>query len=132
MSIRKIATVAALLAVFLTSCGDGRPSSEEWRPDWQQVLAAVPDEASLVGADSTVAICGETLAFLRSNRADLLPAPDLAIDDAVTRWFEIAEDAFFECPPHNNQAGSFAEAYAEMRRLEAEIDLVLDLRIGTL
>lgn len=127
MRIRMITAAAALLAVALASCGNGRPSSEEWRPDWQRVVASVPEEASLAGNGSAVAVCGETLAFLRGNRAELLPTPDLAIDDAVTRWFEIAEDAFFECPPHNNQIGSFAQAYAEMGRLEAEIYLVLDL-----
>lgn len=130
MRLRNAIAGTLCLALLLAACGDDRPSSEDWRPDWQRVVAAVPDEAVIV-ADNTETLCGETLAFLRGNRADLLPAPDLAIDDAVNTWFEIAEDAFFECPPRNEQMGSFAEAYAEMNRLEAEIDLVLDLRGDT-
>ena len=72
-------------------------------------------------------MCGETLVFLKSNRAGLFPTPDLAIDGVVTAWVEIAEDAFFECPPSNSQIGDFAEAYAELSRLAAEIELVLDI-----
>lgn len=119
--------VVVLAALALVGCGNDRPSSEDWQPDWQRIVDAVPELAVLEGSDTTT-VCGDTLAFLRGNRADLLPAPDLAIDDAVTIWFEIAEDAFFDCPPQNEQVGSFAEAYAEMSRLEAEIDVVLEMR----
>jgi hypothetical protein len=119
--------VVVLAALVLVGCGNDRPSSEDWRPDWQRIVDAVPELAMVEGPETT-AVCGDTLAFLRGNRADLLPAPDLAIDDAVTIWFEIAEDTFFDCPPQNEQVGSFAEAYAEMGRLEAEIDVVLEMR----
>jgi hypothetical protein len=77
------------------------------------------------------AACETTLAYLRSNRAELLPSPDLAIDDAVNSWFEIAEDAFFECPPESAQMGSFSDAYTELGVLEAEIEVVLQLRANS-
>ncbi|MCL1601365.1 MAG: hypothetical protein M3112_07510, partial [Actinomycetia bacterium] len=68
-----------------------------------------------------------TLGFLRSSRASLFPTPDLAIDDPVRDWFDVAEDAFFECPPNNERVGSFSEAYSLMQRFEGEIDSVLDM-----
>jgi hypothetical protein len=65
--------------------------------------------------------------FIRSNREELFPTPDLAIDNTVTDWVEIAEDAFFECPPNNEQIGSFFEAFEELARLQAEIEVVLEM-----
>jgi hypothetical protein len=88
--------------------------------------AAIPAELT-GGADPSRDTCSEVLAFLRSNRAELFPTPDLAIDDTVTDWVEIAEEAFFECPPTNTDVGSFPEAYAELLRLQGEIELVLDM-----
>jgi len=99
---------------------------QDWEPAWDRVVAALPAE-SPTDDDPSRDACSETLAFLRSNRADLFPTPDLAIDDAVTEWVEIAEGAFFECPPNNDQVGSFAQAYEELLRLQAEIDVVLDM-----
>ncbi len=87
---------------------------------------AIPDNAATAAAMSE-AECGTPLALLRSKRSALQPTPDLAIDDVVTAWIEIAEDAFFECPPQNDAVHGFVEAYAEMDRLEAEVSLVLDM-----
>lgn len=127
MRSRTIAVLTLTAALAIAACGDGRPTAADWQPTWLRLTEAIPVEAALAGDDAAT-ICSDTLAFLRGNRADLLPSPDLAIDDAVTTWFEIAEDAFFECPPSNEQIGSFAEAYAELNRLEAEVDVVLELR----
>lgn len=119
--------LVTLIVLLASSCSEARPSVAEWQPVWDRVTAALPGEETVGIADPPTATCTETLAFLRENRADLLPTPDLAIDDAVTQWVEIAEEAFFECPPRSGQIGSFAEAYAELDRLQAEIELVLDM-----
>ncbi len=126
--------MTALLAVTIfvgSSCSEARPTVPEWEPVWDRVTAALPNEAAIGIGDPSLPTCTEILAFLRNNRAALLPTPDVAIDDAVTQWVEIAEGAFFECPPHSGQIGSFAEAYAELDRLRAEIELVLEMDRGT-
>jgi hypothetical protein len=67
------------------------------------------------------------LVHLREIRPELSPTPDLAVDDTVRDWIDVAEAAFFECPPANQQVGNFAETYQIMDRLQAEVDLVLDM-----
>ena len=122
--IRAALVLAGVLVV--AGCSSDRPSVDEWQPAWDQITAAIPGDAATAVTLSESA-CGDTLAFLRSHRAELSPTPDLAIDDVVTAWVEIAEDAFFECPPSNEQIHDFAEAYAELERLEAEVALVLEM-----
>jgi hypothetical protein len=120
------AALIAAIVFLLASCSADRPTSEEWQPIWNQVLAAIPSE-SAVGEEPSKALCDDTLASLRSNRSRLFPTPDLAIDDAVRDWVDIAEDAFFECPPRNERVGSFSEAYGLLRRFQSEIALVLNM-----
>lgn len=57
---------------------------------------------------------------------DLVPTPDPALDEVVDDWVRLAEDAFFECPPASNQVPDFATAYAELRKLQAEVGAVID------
>ncbi len=123
----RLVLLMALIVVALSACGADRPAVDDWQATWERISDAIPDEADLSATDSPQSICGETLVFLRANRADLLPTPDLAIDEVATQWIEIAEDAFFECPPRSEQIEDFAKAYAEMSRLQAEIELVLDI-----
>lgn len=113
---------------MLSACSQPRPTVAEWEPTWDRISAAIPSE---LGEDPSPAECTEILAFLRSNRAELFPTPDLAIDDTVTDWVEIAEGAFFECPPDNAQVGSFAEAFGELVRLQGEIESVLEMDRGS-
>ena len=123
------ATAAALLAAIalvVSSCSDSRPTVEEWQPTWQLVVDAIPSE-SAIGENPPRAICDETLGFLRSNRGSLFRTPDLAVDDAVRDWFDIAEDAFFECPPNSERVRGFSEAYALLHRFQGEVELVLEM-----
>lgn len=122
----RIAALLAAAALVLASCSTVRPTAEEWQPTWDQALAAIPSE-SVVGENPSKAICDKTLASLRINRARLFPTPDLAIDDTVRDWVDIAEDAFFECPPRNERVGSFAQAYGLLRRFQSEIESVLEM-----
>lgn len=126
-SARRTVAIGLLLLLATGACAnEKRPSVDAWRPLWESTVALVPDQ-ELVGEDPDQALCEATLAGLRTNRPTLDPTPDLAIDDPVRNWFQIAEDAFFECPPNNDRIGSFGEAYRELIRLEGEIDLVLTL-----
>ncbi len=122
----RIAALLAAAALVFASCSTARPTAEEWQPTWDEVVAAIPSE-SVVGENPPQAVCDKTLASLRSNRARLFPTPDLAIDDTVRDWVDIAEDAFFECPPRNERVGSFSEAYGLLRRFQSEIESVLEM-----
>lgn len=126
------ALAATLLALTLlvSSCSEPRPTVAEWEPVWERIVAEIPAELT-GGEDPSQATCSEVLAFLRSNRADLFPTPDPAIDETVTEWVEVAEEAFFECPPTSAGVGSFPETYAELLRLQGEIGLVLDMDRGS-
>ena len=112
------------IALVLSACATVRPTVAEWQPAWESITSAIPPQ-EVVGVAPPRAVCDEVLAALRAGQADLYPTPDLAIDDTVKEWVKIAEDAFFECPPGNDEIGSFSEAYAEMLRLEQEVELVL-------
>ena len=124
---RSSVRLALVLLLLLGACAEQtRPPVGEWQPKWRAVLASIPEQP-VVDEQPEAALCNDTLATLRTMRPGLSPTPDRAIDDAVQEWFQIAEDAFFECPPRSGPIGSFAESYAELLRLEAEIDLVLGL-----
>ena len=124
---RSSVVLALVLFLLLGSCADQtRPTVREWQPKWQAALALLPEQPA-AGQEPEADLCNETLSTLRSMRPELSPTPDRAIDDAVQEWFQISEDAFFECPPRSGPIGSFADAYAELLRLEAEINLVLGL-----
>jgi hypothetical protein len=121
----------AVLICCFSACGGGdRPGADDWGPVWDRVTALIPAQ-DLAAESLSNEFCGQILAELRRSRGGLLPTPDLTIDDAVNLWMEIAEDAFFECPPQGEPIGSLAEAYAEMQRLEQEIDTVLRLERGS-
>jgi hypothetical protein len=122
-----VALLAALvLALPLAGCADERPDPEAWRTTWDGVRTQIPPLETMTG-DRAQAACSATLAMLREETPSLSPTPDLAIDDVVRDWIEIAEDAFFECPPRGEEIDSFEKAYAELDRLEAEVAVVLEL-----
>ena len=116
----------ALALLMVSACSDPRPTVAEWEPTWKRISEAIPSELTS-GEDPSQATCSEVLAFLRTNRAELFPTPDPAIDDTVTDWVEVAESAFFECPPTAEPAGGFSEAYGQLLRLQGEIEVVLDM-----
>ena len=127
--LRFLIAVSAL-ALIASACASTRPSVAEWQPTWIRVVAGIPPQ-DVVGENPPRELCDRTLEFLRENRADLSPTPDIAVDDTVREWIDIAEGAFFECPPASQQMGSFAEAYEILERLQAEVDVVLDMDRGS-
>lgn len=120
---------AAVALAVVASCAPDRPAMDDWAVRFARVVDALPAEQDMV-QDPSRTVCNETLGFLRSNRADLTPTPDLSVDDAVETWINIAESAFFECPPSSGEIDGFAEAYRELDRLEAEIDAALGTDVG--
>lgn len=112
--------VVVLGLVGATGCSQARPTLEEWVPVWEHAVANLPTEEALSAGD-TQGICEEALADMRIHQGALHPTPDEAIDETVTLWVEIAESIFFECPPDDG----FSAGFAELRRLEAEVEVVL-------
>jgi hypothetical protein len=88
------------------------------------VVGGIPSAAEL-GDPPDEDICANELARLRIVQVDLHPTPDLAIDDVVREWVRVAEQAFFECPPSSTLIPDLDSAYEELRRLQAEVEVVL-------
>lgn len=123
MGVRRSA--AGVVLLFLVACGGDPPpvSDDEWFRAWDGVVDLVPAQDALDEADPSEQ-CGRTLARLREARPALPSPPRPALEGPVERWFEIAEDMFFECPPDGGTIASFADGYDELSTLEAEIDTI--------
>ncbi len=90
------------------------------------VVAPDPVDAAALDREG----CDTVLERLRELDPQLTPTPDAGTDRLVRGWFEVAEEAFFECPPRTGDIDSFDDAYAEMTRFEAEVDVGLLVEIG--
>jgi hypothetical protein len=115
-----------VVTVAIAGCAEERPDPEVWQTTWDAVRDRLPPLEMMTG-EPDQAVCSATLAMLREETPTLSPTPDLAIDDVVRDWIEIAEDAFFECPPRGEEIDSFEKAYGELERLEAEVAVVLEI-----
>lgn len=111
-----------LAAIVLVSCAESRPSAEAWQTEWNRVLTGIPSEVALEN-DAPRSVCEQGLVFIRQNRSALSPTPDVAIDDTVADWLDLAGAIYFDCPP----PPGFKNAYATLNRLEAEIAVVLEI-----
>lgn len=112
--------IVVVIGISVAACGSDRPDVAVWEATWaaagvtvqtgRQFPRPIPDE-----------VCEDVLAQLRDARPQLLPAPDRTLDRAVREWLQLAEDAFFECPPDDG----FEATFAELDRLRAEVDAAL-------
>jgi hypothetical protein len=126
---RRTSLGAILLVVLLSGAcgGDGRPGADAWTARWDEAVATIPRQSEL-GTPPDTELCNSTLVYLREVRNDLIPTPDPAIDDVVTAWIRLAEDAFYECPPDSTEIPDFDFAYRELGTLEAEVEAALAAR----
>ncbi len=127
MGMRLVAGLA-IAAVFSTSCSDA-PSPVGWAEDWRAVVSAVPSIDTLLAADddTRAALCSETVGALRSAAVEAELAPDDDVERAALDYLEFAEAVFFECPlAHGSHAG-FEAGYAEMGRLAAVVETLLEI-----
>lgn len=113
--------------LLASACDDGgRPAPAEWRSVWDGVRADLPTAAEL-GDPPDGSLCATALGVLRTSQSSLYPTPDSAIDDVVKEWVSVAEDLLFECPPSSSAIPDLAYAYGQLERLEAEVDVVLQI-----
>lgn len=111
---------AVLIALTLAGCGSpNRPDVASWLPAWVSIQDVIPPPGDL-GSPPDEALCQDVLAELRSSSDDLRPAPSDDIESLVNEWVEVAEAAFFDCPPEDE--GGFSDAYDELTRIGDSID----------
>ncbi len=131
--VRSLVVVVILLAaavlILVAQSGPGRPIASDWASTWDRAVTAMPTSEDL-GDPPDRNLCSHALGELRSIRPDLIPTPDPALDAAVDEWMRVAEDALFECPPASGELPSLASAFDELVRLQAAIDVVLDIDLG--
>lgn len=121
----RIVTLGLGTLALLTACSSPeRPDAATWLPHWEEEIAAIPSQDDL-GDPPDQALCQDTLASVREENEDLLPSPSVTVDDLVTEWIQVAEAAFFDCPPEGDDIDSFDAAYEELARIEESVETAL-------
>lgn len=122
----KAASWPVVFAILLLAagCAEARPSIEDWDEAWRNAVALIPEESALADPPSEE-MCENVLVSLRASADSLFPAPSPSLDETVQSWLEVAEGAFFDCPPAGAEFDSFSSAYEAMSQLEAEVEGVL-------
>lgn len=122
---RQTRAVILIAALALVGCADGaRPDRAEWQQHWDRVVEQVPDLADLEVEDPKP-VCDAALSLVREERVYLIPAPELALDDPVDDWLNVADETYFECPPRSGDVQGFEEAYVLLDDYQAEIEAAL-------
>lgn len=117
---RRLVVVGTVIALVLVGCSSGdRPDVASWLPAWESIQEVIPSQAAL-GSPPDEALCQDVLAELRSSSADLRPSPSDDIESLVNEWVEVAEGAFFDCPPEDEEG--FSGTYEELARIGDSID----------
>lgn len=94
--------------------------------NWEQVWQQTVDRVARVEADEVPEDeCRELLTYLRMQRPRLDPSPVEGLEKPVDSWFELAEAAFFECPPDDVTVSGWSDAFEQLEVLEAEVATVL-------
>lgn len=107
---------------LLAGCSEPRMSLQNWEQVWDQTVEHVQRADAQEIPEQE---CTEILAYLRQQRPRLNPLPVEGLESPVDSWFELAESAFFDCPPDGEPISSWADGFEQLSRLEAEVDTVL-------
>jgi hypothetical protein len=84
-------------------------------------MSIVPDRSSVSDEMSSI-VCDDIVVALREEATDLLPTPTTQLDRQVSLWLDMAEGAFFECPPPKG----FDAAYDDLDALKDSINALLE------
>jgi hypothetical protein len=97
-------------------------SLNAWEQVWQQTVDHIADvEAEEIPEEE----CTRVLAYLREQRPQLSPLPADGLEKPVNSWFELAQAAFFECPPDSEKVKGWTAAFEQLGVIEAEVATVL-------
>jgi hypothetical protein len=113
---------ALALLVVVSACSEPRMSLDAWEQVWEQTVDRIAEiEADEIPEEE----CTEVLAYLREQRPRLKPLPADGLEKPVNSWFELAQAAFFECPPDGEKVKGWSQAFEQLRVIEAEVRTVL-------
>lgn len=118
--------IAALLATVLClgACGDDeadRPDLAVWTEDWSELRDLLPEDVAIESGGTD--ICGEFLGEVRNRRADVIPTPDVSLDEPVGAWVSEAETLGLDC----DREGDLGERLDDLATRAEEIDARVDL-----
>lgn len=115
-------SAALALLVAVSACSEPRMSLDAWEQVWEQTVDRIAEtEADEIPPEE----CTKVLAYLREQRPRLSPLPADGLEKPVNSWFEVAQAAFFECPPDGEKMKGWQEAFERLEVIEAEVRTVL-------
>lgn len=113
--------VTLLSALALAACGDDdRPDVGEWSSTWSTTQESAREATSMLPLDRPS--CERLLAVARTEAPELVPAPDLRLDELVETWIATAEAIGLDCEHHPDLDG----ALDELADTESEIATHVD------
>ena len=121
---RMIAASLLLLVAALAGCGEDdadRPALAAWSDDWTALRDMVPQDAAI--NENSTEVCGDFLGEVRNRRADVLPTPDVSLDEPVTDWVSQAETIGLDC----DREGDLDDRIDDLSQRAEEIDARIDL-----
>jgi hypothetical protein len=126
LSMTKVRLLALLLVVGVAvmSCGDGGLSLDQWEQEWQDTVGRIEEMRSSSVSEQQ---CEETIGYLREQRPLLTPPPLSELDDPVDSWFDLTEDALFECRFEGAPGTSQSQLFDTLDVFETEVDTILSL-----
>lgn len=120
----KLVVILLSIAIAVSACGDDesdRPPLEPWRADWSELRDLLPEDVAIESGGTDV--CGDFLGEVRSRRADVIPTPDMSLDEPVEAWVSEAETVGLDC----DREGDLDERLADLAQRAEEIDARIDL-----
>jgi hypothetical protein len=96
---------------------------DEWEGLWLQTVDRIArTEAEEIPEEQ----CTQVLTYLREQRPQLNPLPADGLEKPVNSWFELAQAAFFECPPDGERIKGWPAAFEQLRVIQMEVAIVLE------
>jgi hypothetical protein len=106
----------------MSACIEPGMSLDEWEELWLETVARIArTEAEEIPEEE----CTEVLTYLREQRPRLNPLPADGLGGPVNSWFELAQAAFFECPPAGEKVEGWPAAFEQLQVLEEEVRTVV-------
>lgn len=116
-----LATVAIAVSLIFAACSAAPRTVEEWSVEtWIPLRLDVPQPR-----DATPDNCQSALVKIRDQIQPDSAAPDPELQEAFEKWSEAAQSLTFECASKAEDF-SYVESYAEVERLGAQVDRILE------
>ncbi len=120
---RKLATVVLAALFTIAACGESgsdRPELASWQPQWSALSNLIPDSTAV--DEGGVEVCSKFLGDVRERRNDVIPTPDLSLEEPVTEWVAEAETVGLDC----DREGALVERLTDLHDRAEAIDTLID------